>query len=110
MPPVKRPPRDRNRTYIREWRDYREKQQDAVAAELDISASTLSRLETGKSPYDQDVIERLAIIYRCDPEDLISINPLQPDPPRLIYDRLKAAPLEIQKRALEILEVILKSA
>lgn len=75
MPPVRRPPRKRARTYFREWREYRDRKQGEVAALIEVDPGTLSRLESGKSPYDQDILEKLALVYGCDPEDLISINP-----------------------------------
>lgn len=109
MPPIKRPTRQRHRTFIREWRVYAGLKQNEAAARLEIEPSTLSRIETGKSPYDQDILERIALAYGCDPEDLLSINPLQPDPPKLVYDRLKLAPKDVQDRAIAIIDALLKA-
>lgn len=108
MPPIPKKPRERQKTFFKEWREFRDLKQYEVADKLEIEPSTLSRLERGASPYDQDFLERLALVLGCDPEDLLSINPLQPSPPRLIYSRLMKASPEVQKKALEILDILLK--
>lgn len=110
MPSVKRPHRERQRTYLKEWRDYRGRRQNEVADLLEIAPSTLSRLEAGKTPYDQDVLEKLSVIYGCDPEDLISINPNHTAAMTEVVKALRNADDETRKRALSILEVFLKSA
>ena len=79
MPPIKRPPRKRQRTYFREWRLHRDKMKQYEAAEaLGIDRSTLSRIESGESPYDQDMLEKMAVLYGCNPGDLLAVNPLLP--------------------------------
>lgn len=108
MPPRKKTTRERQKTFFKEWRDFRGRKQNEVAELLGVEPSTLSRLERGLSPYDQDVLEKLSLIYLCDPEDLLSIDPLKPDPPRLIYAKLKTATPEKQKLALNLIEAILK--
>lgn len=109
MPPVKKPEHDRQATCIRNWRLYRSKQQDEVADALEIDRTTLSKIERGVLPYNQDFLERLALIYGCDASDLIDVDPLRPDPPRLVYSRLRRASPEIQQRALAVLDAILKA-
>lgn len=110
MPPVKKPERERQRTYFAEWREFRGLKQFEAADRLEIDASTLSRLENGKSPYDQDILERLALLYRCDADDLLSNNPLQPDAPRLVYSKLKHVSPDLQERALAIVDALLRAS
>lgn len=109
MPPVAKQPRERNKTFLREWRKYRELSQEEVAEKLEIDRTTISRVERGETPYDQDILERLALIYLCDPEDLLSINPMKPDQPRLVYSKLRAASPDMQRRAAEIIDALLKA-
>lgn len=109
MPPVKRPPRARLPQFLREWRKYRRLSLVQVAEKIEIDHSTLSRIERNETPYDQDVLEKLSLVYGCEPQDLLSINPLQPDPPRLVYDRLRQAPAEMRDRAMAILDALLKA-
>lgn len=110
MPPVRRPPRKRARTYFREWREYRDRKQGEVAALIEVDPGTLSRLESGKSPYDQDILEKLALVYGCDPEDLISVNPNHTSQMAEVVRALKDADEATRIKALSILEVFLKSA
>lgn len=47
----------------------------------------LSRIERGGQPYNQELLERLADIYRCDPVDLLIRNPLDPESIWSLWDR-----------------------
>lgn len=109
MPGVKRPPRERQRHYMREWRKYLKLTQEQVAERVEIDNATLSRLERGAIPYNQDILEKIALAYGCDVEDLLSIDPLKPDPPRLIYNRLRKAPKHLQEQAARVIEALLKA-
>lgn len=51
----------------------------------------------------------MALVYGCDPSDILNIDPTQPDPPRLVYDRLRSADRAVQERALAILDALLKA-
>lgn len=71
------------RTYLREWRKKIGLTQDEVVARLDAmddpllpkTGASLSRLENGKQPYSERVIEALAFIYGREPWELIGRNP-----------------------------------
>lgn len=75
MPAVKRPKRRRQRTYLREWRKYRNMTQEQVAALIGYHHSNLLRVELGKTQFTQDLLEKLAEVYRCTPADLLSRDP-----------------------------------
>jgi transcriptional regulator with XRE-family HTH domain len=83
--------------------------QEEVAERLEIDRSTISRIERGESPYDQDILERLALVYRCDPEDLIAINPLGEDSLRIAWSSLRKAPADVRARALGYIDALLKA-
>jgi transcriptional regulator with XRE-family HTH domain len=83
--------------------------QEDVAAQIDADRSTISRVERGESPYDQDILEKLAAVYRCDPEDLISTNPFREDSLYLLWSSLRQAPVEVRARALGYIEALLKA-
>ena len=110
MPPVKKQKRDRDRTFLREWREFRDLKLWQAAERLEITEGTLSRIERGESPYNQDFLERAALAYGCEASELLSIDPLRPDAPRLVYDRLRGATKEVQGRALAILDALLKAS
>lgn len=109
MPPVKKAKHDRAATFMKEWRKYRKLSQAIAADRTDIDTSTFSRIERGELPYNQDFLEKLALAYGCDVADILTVNPLAPDPPRLIYDRLRQVPKLKQEQALAILEAFLKA-
>ena len=110
MPPVKKSKHDRARTFLREWRKFRQLTQARAAERVEIDEATLSRIERGHLPYNQDLLERLAHAYTCEVSDLLTINPMAPDKPRLIYDRLRAAPQDVQAQAVAVLEALLKAS
>ena len=56
MPGKQRPPRRRRPTYFREWRKYRDMTLEQVAKNIDYDHSNIQRLETGKIPYNQDLV------------------------------------------------------
>ena len=110
MPPVKRPPRERRQVFFREWRMKKGLKQYQAAERLDIEPSTLSRLESGESPYDQDILERLALLYMCEPSDLLSVNPLEADDLEGVMAMLRKADPGKRRQAQAIVEALLKSA
>jgi transcriptional regulator with XRE-family HTH domain len=77
MPPVPKPKRARKKHFFREWREKNQMTQEQAIGRLGWSQSKLSRLESGKIPYNQDDLEAAAIAYGCDPSDLITVNPLK---------------------------------
>ena len=79
MPEKRGSQHKRRRTYLREWRLYREMTPQQVAALIGRDDSTLTRLETGKSAYTQRTLEQLAEVYHCDVTDLLSHDPTRPN-------------------------------
>jgi transcriptional regulator with XRE-family HTH domain len=110
MAPVKKPPHDRSKTFIKAWRKFRDLTQEETAERIGIDATTFGRVERGILPYDQDFLEKAAFAFSCEPTDLVDIDPLRPDPPKLVYSKLKAAPRELQIKAMEMVEILLRNA
>lgn len=73
------------------------------------SASTLSRIEKGKNPYNQRQLEAAAEALRCDPADLINRDPNDPAAVRSLDDYLKKASPEKRREILNVVEVMLKA-
>ena len=98
--------------YLREWREHRGKTQEQVAEQIELLAhdprfmdadkpakvgktqATLQRIETGKLPYNQALLEILSEVYGTDPGSLIMRNPLLPDAPYSILDGLPKPQLD----------------
>lgn len=77
MPPVKKPPHERQQHFLRAWRKYRKISQETAAERGMISRSLLSKIEAGDIPYNQDLMERLALAYGCQVADLVSRDPTE---------------------------------
>jgi transcriptional regulator with XRE-family HTH domain len=108
MPPVRRPPRQRARTFLREWREHRNLTQEKAAERIGIEQATLSRIERGVIQYTQDFLEKAAYAYMCDPADLLMRNPLDDDAVWSIADNLRRASPEDQVRAAAVIDALLK--
>jgi transcriptional regulator with XRE-family HTH domain len=98
----------RDRIHLREWRKYRGLTQSAVADRTEIDQSTIARIETGRLPYNEETLARFAVAYGVDVPDLFT-NPMEPDPPKLVYQKLRGAPKSVQDRALAIIDALLKA-
>lgn len=100
----------RRPTFLRNWRVFRKLTQQQAAERLEIADyTTIGRIERGVLPYNQDFLECAALAYGCDVEDLLSIDPLKPDGPKLIYSKMRGASPEMQKRIVEVVEALLKA-
>lgn len=64
--------------FIKAWRDYRSLTQEQLAERVDTTTATISRLENGKQPYSQELLEALAGALRCTVADLIARPPEKP--------------------------------
>lgn len=71
------------RTYLKEWRKFKHLTQKQVVDRLALhedpnlptTEASLSRLENGKQVYGQRVLEALADIYGCEPDELLGRDP-----------------------------------
>lgn len=77
------------KTFIREWRKHRGKVLVQVAEHLHMTHGQLSKIERGQQPYNQELLERLAEMFMCEPVDLIIRNPLEPDNIWSIWSKAK---------------------
>lgn len=69
----------RRRTFFREWRKYRGMTLEVAAGDAGMTAGNLSAMERGAQGYTQDGLEALAKVYRCDPGQLLTIDPTKGD-------------------------------
>jgi len=109
MAPVKKSPHDRSKTFLRAWRLSRDMTQEEVAEKVEVNFTTIGRLERGEIPYNQDILEKLALIYGCDASDFLENDPLKPSPPKLIINNIRKAPPDLQRQILAVVETMLKA-
>lgn len=78
----------RQHHYLRQWRKLKPgRTLEIVAAELHMSQPQLGRIERGDQPYNQDLLESLAVLYGCTVADLLMRDPTKPDNIWSIWDR-----------------------
>ena len=99
----------RRRTFIKEWREYRELTQGQAVQKLEprysLTQGSLSRIERGLSPYSQDFLEAAASVYCCDPADLLVRKPTDPDGIWSVWNDIDPSD---HGRALEVLKAFCK--
>jgi transcriptional regulator with XRE-family HTH domain len=85
---------------IRAWRVYRGLSQKTLATKSGMPRPTLSRLERGRLFYHQRILERLSVVLKCKPTDLIATNPFELPGILQIYARI---PVSKRAQALKLL-------
>jgi transcriptional regulator with XRE-family HTH domain len=63
--------------FISEWMKHRDMTQEQLAAEAGYATSSINQLVNGKQGYSQVTLEAIAPALRCEPWELIAVNPLQ---------------------------------
>ena len=89
--------------YIREWRKHRGLTQEQLAKRIGIGRSYLTKIERGVRRYDQPFLEAAAEALCCEPGDIITRAPTDPEGIWSIWDQLK--PLE-RVRAVAVLKAM----
>lgn len=75
MPPVPKPKRARQKHFFKEWREELKYTQETAINRLGWTQSKLSRIEAGKTPYNQDDLEALEEAYGISKESLLGVDP-----------------------------------
>ena len=94
----------RQSTFLRNWRKFKKLSQEAAAESLEIKQGTLSKIERGQLPYNQDFLEKAALVYGCDASDLLAVDPLAPRETDVVKLFRRATP-EVKR----IVETILRT-
>ena len=100
--------------YIREWREYRHLSLRRLVNRLEgspggeplISHASLGRIEQGKQPYSQPILEALAAALNCTVSDLLEVNPLKEGDVVDLMHELKKLDAGKQKQAMEYLQFL----
>lgn len=97
----------RRPTYIRQWRKSKNLTQEQLSSRAGMSVGNLSQIETGNYEYTQGALEALADALGCEPADLLMRNPMDPEAPWSIWERLKPGQ---RKTAIRLLRALADSA
>lgn len=89
------------RTFIRQWRKFRNLTLEQLAERIEVTAGALSQLERGDVGYTQPMLEALAEALRCEPSDLITRDPHSENSLQLVWDSI---PTEDRARAIHVLQ------
>lgn len=93
--------------FLRQWRKQAGKTLEAVAEHLHMSHSQLSRIERGKQPYNQELLEALADLYMCDVVDLLIRDPSDPEGMWTIWEKAKPGQ---RRRIVAVADALLREA
>lgn len=78
-------------TFIRQWRTHRGYTLERLAEMIGTTHATLSRVERGIHPYNQEMLELLADALMTDAASLIMRDPTKPSALWSIWDQAKPA-------------------
>ncbi|PWJ80601.1 DNA-binding XRE family transcriptional regulator [Pseudaminobacter salicylatoxidans] len=108
MAPVKKDLRPLGNHFLKEWREHFKLDQEELAERINLSRTTISKIETKDSPYSQRILEAIAEVYRCSPAQLLMQNPSRPDSLVQLFEQ--AEKLEGDRRAhvMSIIEAALR--
>jgi transcriptional regulator with XRE-family HTH domain len=91
------------RTFVREWREFREHSLEALASMVEMDKSNLGKLERGILQYNQKNMERIAKVLGTSVDVLLTRGPEQPSP---LWHSFKIASPEV-RRQIELLAATL---
>lgn len=75
--------------FMRQWRKHRGLTLKQVAESVGVKHPTLSRIETGKQPYSQGILEAVADRLNTDVASLLMRDPTAPEPIWTIWELAK---------------------
>lgn len=93
------------RNFLREWREYRGLTLEQLAEFIGVTHPTLSRIETGVSPYSQGILEGYADRLSTDVASLLMRNPKEDG----IWSLWEQAKPGERRMILEIARTIVKT-
>lgn len=91
-------------TFLREWREARGKTLEEVAPKMGITHGQLSKIERGKHPYSQNILEVAAEEYDCTVQDLLT---RRPDEAENIFARWPILTEQQKRQAIRLLNAVI---
>lgn len=72
-------PKKRPVNYIRQWRKHRNLTQERLAGLVEMTASSISQIESGKQGYTDQTLAAIAHALNCEAADLLARDPTKPE-------------------------------
>lgn len=94
------------RTFIREWRQFRNLTLEQLADRLEMTASHLSMLERGQRGYAQDTLEAIAEALQTDAASLLVRNPADPEAIWSVWEQAKPGE---RRQIVEIAKTLIRT-
>nr|WP_321463970.1 helix-turn-helix transcriptional regulator [uncultured Cohaesibacter sp.] len=94
------------RWYLREWRKHRGMTQEQLAEAIDSTKQTVSRMESGQTPYNQPFLEACAEALDCEPWELLKNVPISDSEFEKIVVLLERRPSSFLQRAYAMLSLL----
>lgn len=79
----------RRRIFLKEWRQYRNLTQEALAERVGWSVGNVSQLERGQQGYSDEGLAALADALNCTPGQILDVDPTKEDAIWSIWERAK---------------------
>lgn len=93
-------------TFIRAWRKHRGLTIEQLAPLICCSEASLSRIERGKQPYNQTLLEDIAAVLNCQPADLLTRHPDDPEGLWSVWENIRP---DQRPQAIEILKTLART-
>lgn len=94
------------RTFIRQWRKLRGLTLEQLADRVGTTHASLSRIEGGKQPYSQPLLEAIAEALQTDVASLLIRDPSDPEAIWSVWDQAKPAE---RRQIVEIAKTLIKT-
>lgn len=94
------------RTFIRQWREFRDLTLEQLAERVGTTHASLSRVERGLQPYSQALLEDLAEALQTDTASLLMRDPTDPEGIWSVWDQAKPGQ---RRQIVEIAKTLIKT-
>lgn len=89
------PKRVRRRIFLKEWREYRQLTQEALADRVDMSVSNISQLERGLQGYSDEGLQALAEALQTEPGHILTVDPSDDDAIWSLWERAEPSQRQV---------------
>lgn len=94
-------------TFLKRWRKHRRLTQEELAVLAELTAASVSQLETSKQGFTSDSLSRLARALKCSPVALLAYDPSKEDSFWPLFEAAEALQGNDRQRARAIMQTAL---